>query len=184
MGIGNRRQTILAVLVGAILVIALWQRRGADTPAVGAGAAGVPSAGKLEDIPWIDLDRLNVADQPPAPLGKRDPFKFAPTAPPPPPPGAGGVNNGGMPTAAPTEPPPSTPTPPPPPPPMTIKFIGMVEKQGRKIAVLMSDQKEILHGREGDVLGGRYRIVKIGFESVDLQDVTTGQSQRIALRGN
>jgi hypothetical protein len=51
-----------------------------------------------------------------------------------------------------------------------LKYIGEVAdpaKPGSKIAVL-SDGRHVFHGREGEVIEGRYRILKIGVESVEL----------------
>jgi hypothetical protein len=51
-----------------------------------------------------------------------------------------------------------------------LKYIGDVadpKKPGGKIAVL-SDGRNVFHGREGEVIEGRYRILRIGVESVDL----------------
>jgi hypothetical protein len=171
-----------AAVVAVVLAVMQWRRSGPETTAPLLAQSGA----KAEQIPWIDLDRAKSSGEaPPLSRQKRNIFQFVMSAPPP-----SVADNGGMPGMDPNAPPPAdtpepTPTPEPPPPPMAIKFIGLLEPKGKsKIAVLMSEQKEVMHGREGDVLGGRYRIVKIGLESVDMQDVTTGQSQRIALRGN
>jgi hypothetical protein len=51
-----------------------------------------------------------------------------------------------------------------------------------KVAILITDKNEILTGKVGEVVANRYKIGKIGFESVDLEDVTSGQTRRIALR--
>ena len=59
---------------------------------------------------------------------------------------------------------------PPPPPRIALKYIGDMAdplKPGAKIAIL-SDGRGVYYGREGEVIEGRYRIVKIGVESVDL----------------
>jgi len=50
--------------------------------------------------------------------------------------------------------------------------------------VLMTDRREVLTGQAGEMVANRYRIARIGLESVDLEDVGSGQSQRIPLRGN
>ena len=52
------------------------------------------------------------------------------------------------------------------------------------MAVLVTDRNEVLTGQSGDVVANRYRIARIGIESVDLEDVATGQSRRIPLKGN
>jgi len=64
---------------------------------------------------------------------------------------------------------PPGPPPPPPPPPITLKLIGLVDAPGGagKIAVL-SDGRDVFYGREGDIIDGRYRVVRIGAESVDM----------------
>jgi hypothetical protein len=162
----------LVVLVGALW---FWQQPG--TPVASSSAA--PARGSGPEVPWIHLDRLK-SPNPAVGLGRRNIFGYGVTAPPP-------VEY----TEAPPEiytPPPITmppgPTPTPAPPPLTLKFMGVAQPEGgKKIALLLTEQKEILHGREGDVLAGRYRIVKIGLESVEVEEVTTGQKQSIAIGG-
>jgi hypothetical protein len=50
------------------------------------------------------------------------------------------------------------------------------------VAVLITDKNELLTGQAGEVLANRYKIAKIGLESVDLEEVGTGQTRRIPLR--
>jgi hypothetical protein len=70
-------------------------------------------------------------------------------------------------------------------PPMNLRFIGSVgNEQGVTVAVLVTERNEVLTGQPGDVIANRYRIEKIGIESVDLADVGTGQSRRIPLKGD
>ena len=52
------------------------------------------------------------------------------------------------------------PPPPPPPPPITLKLIGIVQGSGKPIAAL-SDGKDVFFGREGDIIEGRYKIIKV-----------------------
>ena len=97
----------------------------------------------------------------------RNPFKFVPKLPPkviaPPP-------KVTPPTPTPGE---STrPAPPPAPivPPIPLKLIGILERaNGVKWAVL-SDGKvpTPLYGKDGDIIDGRYQIVKIGTESIEM----------------
>jgi hypothetical protein len=60
-------------------------------------------------------------------------------------------------------------TPPPPPrpqpPPVPYKFIGYVGPPERKIAVL-HDGTDFLFARRGEVVGGKFRIVEIGYETI------------------
>jgi hypothetical protein len=70
-------------------------------------------------------------------------------------------------------------------PPLNVKYVGSLERPpGLRVAVLLTDRNEILTGQAGEVVANRYRIVKIGLESVDLQEVGTGETRRIPLRGN
>ena len=128
-------------------------------------------------LPRIGLDRLQKPHGG-VEVGKRDIFDFGPPPPTPPPP-----------------PPPPTPVPtpyvevtPPPPslPPMTVKYIGSLadERKGVKVAVLLNDRNVVLTGGVGEVVGNRFRIVSIGLESVDVQDLGNNRVQRIPLKGN
>ncbi len=70
-------------------------------------------------------------------------------------------------------------------PPLKLWFIGSVEnKAGVKVAVLVTDKREVLTGQAGQMVANRYRIARIGLESVDLEDVASGQSRRVPLKGN
>ena len=66
-----------------------------------------------------------------------------------------------------------------------MRFIGLVEapQQAQKIAVL-SDGRGIYQGREGDIIEGRYRILRIGVESVDMAYVDGRGRQTIRLSGS
>ena len=96
---------------------------------------------------------------------KRNPFRFQPKAPPPAPPRPVVI-----------APPPSLenqrPAPPPGPPPLPpipLKFIGVLERaNGVKWAVLTDGKTGPMYGKEGDIIDGRYQIVKIGTESIEM----------------
>jgi hypothetical protein len=66
---------------------------------------------------------------------------------------------------------------PPPPPPIALKFIGIVQAGGRSVAVLR-DGSDILYGREGELVDGRYRIIKINVESVEVS-YADGRGRRV-----
>jgi hypothetical protein len=153
----------------------------AVAPAASAAEASTGTVKRGPDLPRIDLARLD-RPRPDSGVGRRDLFDFATPPPTPPPP---------MPSAPPvavaeeTPPPVTVPTPPPQPP-QNNKYIGSIDegKKGLKVAVLMTDRKEVLTGQVGEVVANRYRIVKIGLESVDVQDVGSEQVRRIPLKGN
>jgi hypothetical protein len=78
---------------------------------------------------------------------------------------------------------PVTPPGPPPPPPIPLKFIGTVEpKPGDRVAAF-SDCRYTFRGREGEVIDGRYRLVRIGVESVVLEYVDGRGRTTIRLSG-
>lgn len=176
----KRRRHALAGVSGLGLVVALllWARGQAPAPVeAGPQLATNAARGSLE-LPRIDLARLD-APRGDSPAGQRDVFDFG-AAPKPPKPAATAV----PPAASVPLDVDAMPTPPPVPQ-LSVKFIGSVEnKKGLRVAVLLTDKKEILTGQAGEVVGNRLKIVKIGLESVDVQDVAGGSVRRIPLRGN
>lgn len=183
----SRRET------GLVFGLALVALAGAATllrkPQVAPALRARPKAeAPLPAVPRIDLARL---DEPPAPdqAGRRDLFGFgarvapegAATPPPrvvvPTPPPAAATPGGLDATAEGRAATPALP-------PLNLRYIGSVESaRGVKVAVLVTDKREVLTGQAGEVVANRYRIARIGLESVDLEDVGTGQSRRIPLRG-
>ena len=95
--------------------------------------------------------------------GERNPFRFQPPPAPPPPPKLPPVT---MP-AGPVGPPPAPA--PPPIPPVPLKFMGTVEKPGLTLAALTDCKGFSYAAREGELIDGRYRLVKIQVESVILE---------------
>lgn len=146
-----------------------------------AGRTGVRGSGagrmSSQQVQDVDLGKLTAARSEPAPAA-RNLFRFQPKAPPPPPPGY-----------TPPQPValvPAVPPPPPPPPPIPLKLIGIIDgARGGKIAVLTDNASrgDTFYGQEGDVIDGRYRIVKIGVESVDMEYVDGRGRQPIRLSG-
>ena len=93
-----------------------------------------------------------------------------------------------MPVPTPVAPPsvpvgPVLPPGPPPPPPIAVKFIGVVSRRDvGKIAVL-SDGKNVYYGREGEIVDGRWRIVSIGEESLQIEHADGRGRQTVRLTG-
>jgi hypothetical protein len=67
--------------------------------------------------------------------------------------------------------------------PIPLKFIGRVEAPGIGVIAALSDGTFVFHGREGDVIDGRYRIVTIGVESIVMEHVEGLGRQTIRLSG-
>lgn len=161
-------------LAGGVLLAAAWLLWPRSAPAPERGPAPVRRgrATTSGELPRIDLARLDglgarAKVEPP----QRDPGGFySPPQPPAPPP---------------VEPAPvvvSTPAGPPPPPAVNMTYLGSLEsKAGLHVAVFLTDKKTVVTAREGEVAGSRIRVVKIGLESVDVEDVTSGRTQRMAL---
>ena len=63
---------------------------------------------------------------------------------------------------------------PPPLPALNIKYIGTLERPGQpglKLAMFMTERKEVLTGQVGQVVANRFVVKRIGLESVDIQEL-------------
>jgi len=114
--------------------------------------------------------RLAAAPAPRAPL--RNPFAFAERAPRPVrAPEALRANVDTAPTVA-AEPP--------------LQLAGIAEQETAgttvRTAMITADSDELFMLIVGDSLGGRYRVTAIGSEAVELSDLVTGGTRRLALR--
>jgi hypothetical protein len=179
----RRRQLLLAALVVVLLAVVAYMygwpgATSAPAPQTsnrtgGArdGTASAPVAATDVHLEALDAERAK-----PGPTD-RNLFRFKPKAPPAQPPAP--------PLAAPP-PEPTGPPPPPPLPPIPYKFIGLVEVPGEKkrIAVLSDGRNLPLHGREGDIIEGRFRIVRIGAESIEMEYADGRGRQTIRLSGS
>jgi hypothetical protein len=174
---------LLLGLLAVAAVVVFWPQLSGSSAAPAVLSRSSRPAEPLPPVPRIDLARLEETRSD-VEVGRRDLFAYGPPdkdgyEPPPeatpvprmtPPPttGASGgrAARGGL-------------------PPLNLKFIGSVgNAEGVKVAVLLTDSNEVLTGQRGDVVANRYRIARIGIESVDLEDVGTGQSRRIPLKGD
>jgi hypothetical protein len=213
MATERRRQAILVVLVLALgaLLYRLWPGTSASSapasnpsvaattaapasqPAASAAPAGRGTTGQRGSAgqrgapgqsalkaPDVHLDSLE-AEWPKPEGAQRNLFRFKPKAPPPPPPPP---PPGPVVTAPPPGPPP--PVGPPPVPPITLKFIGIIDapESGKKIAVLSDGKNPPFQGIEGQIVEGRYRIIKIGVESVEIAYADGRGRQTIRLTGS
>lgn len=186
----KRRIGVLAGALVVLVAVVAWQLWPSASNSGPAETGNRPTAGAMQgsaavEAPGLDvsLGKLQVERTEPGETG-RDPFRFQPKLPPapPPPPPVTRQPPGTSTTGAPVDP--SEPPPPPPAPPITLKFIGVVTRETKvKIAVL-SDGRFVFHGREGDIIEGRYRVVRIGEESVQMEHVDGRGRQTIRLSGS
>ena len=183
---GDRRVVWLGATLMLALIAVIVARSGSDAPiarAPRAPAPAAPAAKQAETMPpaEVNIKALSVERGRPSEAA-RDPFQFGAKRAPEPavtPKRIPGVPDDQV--GAP--PPPRVPAGPPPPPPITLKFIGLVQKaDGTKFAVL-SDGKRVIHGTEGEEIEGRYKIWKIGTESIEIAYIDGRGRQTIRLTG-
>lgn len=181
----NKRVLVLAG-AGLALAVAVWAvTRTSPAPSAATAPAATPrGGGRAEggEMPVVGLERVRQAVVRPE-VGRRDIFDF----------GADPreeqqrreeerLQQMPVPDPDPTPTPVPTPTPLPP---LTVKYIGSLEsKPGLKVAFFVTEKKEVVSGQVGETVMNRFRVVRIGFESVDVQQVGAEQTQRLPLKGN
>jgi hypothetical protein len=180
-------------LGGAALFLLLWVFSGSDDDASGpAGAAAIARApaGAAGQLPVEDVKlellgrrRPDLAD------AERNLFRFEARAAPSPPPESSGPRLPRAVTPAPIEPPvaamPPVPAGPPPPPPIPIRFIGLLEapSQAGRIAILSDGRGNIFYGKEGDIIEGRYKVLRVGPDVAELSYLDGRGRQTVRLSG-
>jgi hypothetical protein len=181
----SSRQLLLILLALVLIIVAIVVLRspsttvgdGGATALAGGGAQGSRQGNPVGDVRLESLEHRGEAQSTPS----RDLFRFeskraasAPTEGPRPP-----VN------PAPVDPGPPAPTGPPPPPPIPLRFIGYLDQPGEapRVAVLSDGRGNVFNGREGDIIEGRYRVLRIGTDSADLIYVDGRGRQTIRLSG-
>lgn len=176
----SRSLLLLGALAVALTVVVMARR--ADNPVANPGrsngrSATTTAAAKETPVADLRLDRLK-AD--PSELGPstRNPFQFKPKAAPPAPQTQASASRPPIVVA-----PPPVPQGPPPPPPISLKYIGVLETAQGRVAIFRDSGGDIVNGREGDIIDGRYRLLKIGVESADLAYVDGRGRQTIRLSG-
>lgn len=182
MKAGTRQIVMLAVLAGVLAVVVATRFDG-DTPAGTAAApsnraAGAPGGapGEVDEtdvkLELLQGDRDSLTD------AARNPFRFEAREPAPPPP---------PPREEPSEVfgrPPAMPPGPPPPPPIPLRFIGYVSSQnGVQTASFSDGRGNVFQGREGDIIEGRYKVLRIASDSVELAYLDGRGRQTIRLSG-
>ena len=70
----------------------------------------------------------------------------------------------------------------PPPPPIDLKFYGFASRKDGYKRIFLSKGEDIFIAKEGDIVDRRYRILHIGQNSVDVEDVLTSNHQTLPLQ--
>jgi len=187
---------VLGAILVVLAVVLYWQStrqeitpeeysaamsQSVQAPAGAPGASpGRPTATPMQ-IPAVALASLT-RDQPePADTG-RDPFRFESAA-------AGSRGGSGGPGAASPPPQPATPAVPqeppgpPPPPPILLKFIGIAKQGEGRLYAVLRDERGVYYGAEGDVVEGRYRILRVSADTIEVSYVDGRGRTRIPLSG-
>lgn len=178
-----KQLAVLGALVATLVGVYLFQ--GGETPAGTAAPASNPVSGTTGTrqkpgaaqvaVTDIQLEALKEPRED-APVAERNLFRFVVKAPPPKP---------SIQAPAPLPPqnlPPRQPVPtgPPPPPPIPLRFIGVLNAptQAGRVAVLTDGRGANLMGREGDIIEGRYRLLRIGPDAVEMA-YTDGRGRQV-----
>jgi hypothetical protein len=175
----RRQLVILGGLLVLLIAVLVYNLNGSEPAATGSTASNpqrnrAPGQAQLTPAEELEIRLELLTEEKPEPQdASRNPFRFRP--PPPPPAPKADV------PPVPVEP--QGPPPPPPLPPIALKFIGVVESpRAGKIAAL-SDGKNVFYGKEGDLIEGRYKIVRIGAESIVMEYHDGQGRQTIRLSG-
>jgi hypothetical protein len=181
LGTENKKKTILAgllVVVAAGLLIYQFSGGGSEStpaPTPGSSTAAAKNAHKAHTLmahsldPTLRFDLLKSSEDVTYKGNGRN--IFSSQAPPPP-----------MPTPiSPALTPAAGPTPPPPPPPSGLKFYGFAGPKNGIKRVFLIKGEDIFLAKEGDVVDRRYKIVRVGPTSVEVQDVLTNHSETLPL---
>lgn len=183
----ERRKRLLlgaAIVVLAVVSYFAWLDTSAVTtptsnsrggPAASTAARGSTASG---EAPAVHLDALE-RERPKPDSRERNLFRFKPKAPPPLPPTATRPADPVVPAV------PAVPAGPPPPPPITLKCIGVIERGGGqpKIAILSDGVGPPMQGVEGGTVAGKYRILRIGTESIEISYLDGRGRQTIRISG-
>ena len=171
MATERRQQVLLGLLAIVLVALAIYQLWPATSAAPSASsnrqAVATRGTGRAEQAtaqgtPDVHLEALEA--EKPKPSGTdRNLFRYKPKAPPPAP------TAPRAPDPVVTAPPvPTGPPPPAPPPPIPLKFIGIMGPDNSKIAVLSDSKGPPISAKEGELVLGQYRVLKIGVESVEV----------------
>lgn len=178
----RRRLVVLVGILAAVSLVALYEYWPSALPmSVGLPGQRTDAGGPAAPAPQAPDVRLRelTADRPAPEEASRNLFRYrsrsAPASDKPMVRGDGPIDMR----------PPDVPSGPPSVPPIALRFIGLVEapEHDKRIAIL-SDGRGIYRGQEGDIIEGRYRILRINPESVEMAYLDGRGRQIIRLSGS
>lgn len=176
-----RQIWLLVALVAVLGVVITYQFSPFDTADNAAAPSNPREATRRQpetmQVAEVNLERLKPgADTFETP--RRDPFSFRPKPAPPPPP----VNKNPPPVT--TFVPPQVP-PPPPVRPIPLKYIGFAQSTSGVRVALLSDGnvRPVMTGRQGDVIDGQYRLLRVDANEVEMSYLDGTGRRRIPKTG-
>jgi len=182
----RKRVPLLLGLLAMLAVVIYWQAGGDRAVPVTAPVRPVARGARPQRAPaevlaqGVGLERLE-EDRPAPGDGGRDPFRTGAAA-------AASGEGAGVARPAPLPSPPMVSGPvvapgPPPLAPIVVKFIGVVSRQDVGRVAVLSDGRNVYYGREGEIVDGRWRIVTIGEESLQIEYADGRGRQTVRLTG-
>lgn len=173
---------LLVLLVGGAVGYWVWPWAGPKLGGPGNASAGGPRGAQAKAGDGVAEINLKLLEREPDELSApdRNPFRFERRASAAPPPRLQAKR-----PPAPIEVVPTGPLPPPPPPPIPLRFIGYLQPSDApgRVAVLSDGRGNVFNGKEGDVIEGRYRLLRVGDNSADLIYLDGRGQQTIRLSG-
>ncbi len=170
-----RERTKIQVLVGLLLiVVAVFFYERNPTPSMPEGVSADTRFTPLNvKEPALQLDKLRKLQEDEYKGAQRNIFVAGPT---PPPAGAVAAAHADAPALF------VGPQPAPPPPPLQVpvEFYGIESSGGREVALLKNGDDILIVG-EGDTFMNRYRLIHIGNQSAEVQEISTGRQTTIPL---
>jgi hypothetical protein len=166
MGPERRRLLLLLALIAVLglVMYRVWPRPAGPAPAAsnerGMARQATKGRGQIA-APDVNIEALE-AERPKPADSNRNLFRFRPPPAPPQP--------QGMPPPAPMVTAPPQPAMPAVPgvPPIPLRFIGVMKlPSGQQVAILRDD-RDVYHGVEGATIEGRYKILRVTEESVEM----------------
>jgi hypothetical protein len=176
VGTENKKQTILAavlVVIAIALVVHQFWGGSEDAAAPGTEAAQHAKTGHKPAHtllahsldPSLRFDLLKASEDVTYKGTGRNIFRSEAPAPPIPQPVAPALTQD------------TGPPPPPPPPPIDLKFYGYAGPKGETRQVFLLRGEDIFLAKEGQIIDRRYKILHIGTNSVEIQDVLTNHTE-------
>jgi hypothetical protein len=156
-----------------------WGAQGTGAPGQASARAGATSAAG-QGVADINLELLK-RERGDLTAPDRNPFRFERRAS-----AAATARPQAVRRPAPVQEVPTGPLPPPPPPPIPLRYIGYLQPRDAvagRVAVLSDGRNNVFNVREGEVIEGRYRLLRVGNDSADLIYLDGRGRQTIRLSG-